>query len=54
MRAAHATEETMIAVVGRAATITTGFASAIEAAGWRWEEIPDLLTLVTHPLPARP
>lgn len=53
VRAAYATDETMIAVVGRAAAITTGFASAIEAAGWRWEEIPDLATLATRPLPAQ-
>jgi two-component system, OmpR family, response regulator len=53
VRAAHATEETMIAVVGRAAAITTGFPSAVEAAGWRWEEVPDLLALVAHPLAAQ-
>ncbi|HEY7909204.1 MAG TPA: winged helix-turn-helix domain-containing protein [Thermomicrobiales bacterium] len=53
VRAAHATEETMIAVIGRAAAITTGFASAVESAGWRWKEIPDLLVLVTHPLPTQ-
>ena len=42
----------MIAVIGRAATITTGFASAIESAGWRWEEISDLSALVARPIPA--
>lgn len=50
---AHAVEETTIVVIGRASAITTGFASAVEAAGWRWEEMPDTPTLFARPLPPR-
>jgi DNA-binding response OmpR family regulator len=50
---AHAAEEITIIVLGRTSAITTGFASAVEAAGWRWEEIPDLPTLLARPLPTR-
>ncbi len=53
MKAAHATEETTVTVIGRTSAISTGFVSAVEAEGWRWEEIPDLLTLFALPLPAR-
>jgi DNA-binding response OmpR family regulator len=50
---AYAAEEITAIVLGRASAITTGFASAVEAAGWRWEETPDLLTIAARPLPAR-
>jgi DNA-binding response OmpR family regulator len=49
----HIVDETSVIVVGRVGDITNGFASAVEAEGWRWEETPDLLTLFTRPLPPR-
>lgn len=49
----NATEETTIVVIGRAGAITNGFASAVEAEGWRWEEAPDILALFARALPAR-
>ncbi len=45
MKADHATGDIEIVVVGRAATVTTGFDSAIAAEGWRWAEVPDVLSL---------
>jgi DNA-binding response OmpR family regulator len=51
--AAHGAEETTVTVIGRASAITTGFVSAVEAERWRWEEIPDLVTLFARPLAAR-
>ena len=55
VQTAHAADETSVSiiVVGRAGAITTGFASAVEAEGWQWEERPDLLTLFARPLPPR-
>jgi DNA-binding response OmpR family regulator len=50
---AYVAEEITVIVLGRTSAITTGFASAIEAAGWRWEEIPDLPALLARPLPTR-
>jgi DNA-binding response OmpR family regulator len=53
VEAAYAAQETTITVIGRTSAITTGFVSAVEAAGWRWEELPDLLALCARPRPAR-
>lgn len=53
VNAAHAAEETTITVIGRTTAITIGFGSAVEAEGWRWEEVPDLLALFARPLPPR-
>jgi DNA-binding response OmpR family regulator len=51
--AAYAAEEITVIVLGRTSAITTGFASAVEAAGWRWQEIPDLPTLFARPISTR-
>lgn len=53
MQTAYTADETLVIVVGRAGAITTGFASAIEAEGWRWEEALDFLMLFARPLPPR-
>jgi DNA-binding response OmpR family regulator len=53
VQTAQTAGQTTIMVVGRAADITTGFASAIEAEGWRWEEAPDVLAPAAAPLPPR-
>ncbi len=53
MQTGQTAGHTTIVVVGRAADITSGFASAIEAEGWRWEEAPDMLAPPAPPLPQR-
>jgi DNA-binding response OmpR family regulator len=53
VQAAYQAEETWIVAVGRTSGINTGFASAIEAQGWRWREVPDTDTLLHLPLPRR-
>lgn len=53
VKTAHAPDDTWIIVVGRTSAINTGFVSAVEAEGWRWEEAPDILALFARPLPPR-
>ena len=53
VQTAHAAELTTVIVIGRVGAITNGFASAVEAEGWRWEERPDLSMLSARPLPSR-
>jgi len=53
VRMAYAPEETWIMVLGEASAITTGFPSAIVAAGWQWDEVPDMTALFALPLPPR-
>src|SRR6476469_4159754 len=53
VKTAYAPDDTWIMVVGRTSAINTGFVSAVEAEGWRWEEAPDVLALFAQPLPLR-
>jgi DNA-binding response OmpR family regulator len=46
-------DDTWIVVIGRTTGINTGFAAAVEAAGWRWREVPDAEALLAAPVPAR-
>jgi DNA-binding response OmpR family regulator len=41
VQSAYAPDDTWIVVIGRASDINTGFASAINAQGWHWREVPD-------------
>ncbi len=50
---ATAPDDTWIVVIGRTSGINTGFASAVEAAGWRWREVPDTDALRAMPVPPR-
>jgi DNA-binding response OmpR family regulator len=50
---AETPDDTWIVVIGRTSGINTGFVSAVEAAGWRWREVPDTDALVETTVPQR-
>lgn len=53
MGMAYTPDETWVMVLGKARVINTGFPSAIEAEGWRWDESADIASLLALPLPPR-
>lgn len=53
VKAAIGAGEISVTVIGGARAISTGFVSAVEAEGWRAEEVPDVLSLFAQPLAPR-
>ena len=49
MVASRALGEIQVTVIGRMTDINTGFAGAIQAAGWQGQEIPDIPALLAAP-----
>lgn len=53
MALVHTSQETWVTVIGKMSEINTGFAAAVEAAGWRCQEASDIETLLAQPARTR-